>query len=774
MSKRYSSYFLIALLLLATAAIAVPMLVTPVKAQGGSAWLKIVSTEWVGAPCAEIPSTTPMCPAGTTFPERYNVTGQRAFVEVYSIDPRTLTVRERQFIGEPNATGFVKISWSVPDNYGLLILVKAKSYYGDKIGAGTWNKGIIMYALIVGPSTLNDFAENMVGSTYDDSSPDDSGFYVRIDGSVVNDFNYPTDAYMPGVFGFYRVASLADFKKIFGNETSAKTPANAWVATAAVIFPQFYVHSFYGYEDAVPFAQVKIYDLDHTDPTKPASLLQAFVTGDDGVSRYTREIYPTDQGLTDGTFENNKLVPIPLQVINLNLKQVYNERMDRAYGITWPHLNATARVWWETVVVGHAIFYGHTANHTTTSDIPFGPVDPLSSEITPESEIELWATVLYGRFCTYDADPSIKFPDVTGGQTGDELINAVVGINLKTSNDVAYYVTKNLLTTDETGCTNDPHKYRGGLQESTYAEYARFPNATIWSDLYVDADENGVPDYFENLDVASFWDKFGKHVYFNASVMYNPADAKNSKDVPEGPTLTDVEKPRRIGDEDVLKSDYYNGNWSMLVADVSYANTLTLTDDKPYTGLDIIVKWKGGWRNIYPGSEDQVASIRVKNPYGIAVKYDAIPFTENPAEDWLSGYAADITTVVNGECYNPVEYIKDYREGVGGECPIAEDGYTFIWAHVYDIELIVVDQLGNPLPAGAAEVCLILPGGASYCRVPSVDESLETGLMWSYARFGEGHVVFFQLPGNKGPYGVRVRYMGVQVYYEPDEIDYLK
>jgi len=133
MSKRYSSYFLIALLLLATAAIAVPMLVTPVKAQGGSAWLKIVSTEWVGAPCAEIPSTTPMCPAGTTFPERYNVTGQRAFVEVYSIDPRTLTVRERQFIGEPNATGFVKISWSVPDNYGLLILVKAKSYYGDKI-----------------------------------------------------------------------------------------------------------------------------------------------------------------------------------------------------------------------------------------------------------------------------------------------------------------------------------------------------------------------------------------------------------------------------------------------------------------------------------------------------------------------------------------------------------------------------------------------------------------------------------------------------------------
>jgi hypothetical protein len=325
---------------------------------------------------------------------------------------------------------------------------------------------------------------------------------------------------------------------------------------------------------------------------------------------------------------------------------------------------------------------GHEANGTTTSTIPFGPVDPLSSEITPESEIELWATVLYGRFCTYDADPSIYFPeeDREEGQTGDELINAVVGINLKTSNDVAYYVTKNLLTTDKTGCTDDPHKYRGGLQESTYAKYARFPNATIWSDLYVDSDNTGVPDYFENLDVASFWGKFGKHVYFNASVMYNPADAKNSKDIPEGPTLTDIStKPeeRRIGDEDVLDSTYYKGNWSMLVADVSYANTLTLTDDKPYTGLDVIVKWKGGWRNIYPGTEDQVASIRVKNPYGIAVKYDGIPFTDNPAEDWLSGYAADIITVVDGECYNPIEYIKDYRGR--GRLPNSTGG----WLHIH-------------------------------------------------------------------------------------------
>ncbi|MEM4834419.1 MAG: hypothetical protein QXT57_04780, partial [Thermosphaera sp.] len=644
MSRRFSSYLLIALLLLSTVAIAVPLLTTSVAAQGKTAWLKIVSTEWVGTECAG--SKTPMCPdpAVTTFLSRYNVTGQRAFVEVYAIDPVTLKVRERQFVGEPNATGFVKISWKVADDWGLLILVKAKGYYGERIGEGSAFKGIIMYALVVGPNTLNDFAENMVGLTYND--PDgDNGFYVKLDGTVVNSFNYPaTDTYMPGPFGFLRItdsAGLKWFAEEFGAETTAKTPANAWVATAAVIFPEFYVHSFYDRGDAVPFAQVKIYDLDHTDPKTRASLIQAFVTGEDGYSRYTREIYPKEEGLKDGAFENNKIVPIPLQVINLNLKQAYNEKMDREYEIKWPHLNATARVWWETVVVGHAIFYGHTANKTTTSNIPFGPVDPLAS-ITP-SPVELWATVLYGRFCTYDADPDISFPDVAEGRTGDELINALVGINLKTKNNVAYYATKNLLTTDTSGCTDDPHKYRGGMYEGKRENireniFARFPNATIWIELYQDTDGNGVPDYFEDLNVASFWIKFGEHVYFNASVMYNPADAKNLADIPEGPNLLDIKNPRRIGDEDVLESARFKGNWSMLVADVPYANTLTLTDDKPFEGMDVIVKWKGGWRNIYPGSEEQVAAINVKNPYGIALRYTRISFTDNPAEDWLSGY----------------------------------------------------------------------------------------------------------------------------------------
>ncbi|MEM4681694.1 MAG: hypothetical protein QXM56_04990, partial [Acidilobaceae archaeon] len=266
-------------------------------------------------------------------------------------------------------------------------------------------------------------------------------------------------------------------------------------------------------------------------------------------------------------------------------------------------------------------------------------------------------------------------------------------------------------------------------------------------------------------------------VYFNASVMYNPADAKNLADIPEGPNLLDIKNPRRIGDEDVLESTRFKGNWSMLVADVPYANTLTLTDDKPFEGMDVIVKWKGGWRNIYPGSEEQVAAINVKNPYGIALRYTDILFTDNPAEDWLSGYAALIGTYMVEKLgpYIPSEYIQDYREELKGTVlnTILEEGVTYIWAHVYDIEFVVVDALGNPLPAGETEVCLRLPNGNFYCRIPSIDESLETGIMWSYAKFGEGHVVFFQLPGNKGPYGVRVKYFGMEVYYEIDEINYL-
>jgi hypothetical protein len=94
--------------------------------------------------------------------------------------------------------------------------------------------------------------------------------------------------------------------------------------------------------------------------------------------------------------------------------------------------------------------------------------------------------------------------------------------------------------------------------------------------------------------------------------------------------------------------------------------------------------------------------------------------------------------------------------------------------YVYDIIFTVLDALGNPLPASDTEVDLRLPNGNFVPRTPSIDETLDTGMIWSYKFFGEGNVAFFQLPGNKGPYGVRILYLGNQVYYNIDEINVLE
>jgi len=521
--------------------------------------------------------------------------------------------------------------------------------------------------------------------------------------------------------------------------------------------------------------------LDHTDPTTEASLIQAAVTGEDGQSRYTREIYPLD-ALEYRKFWNNHLVPIPLQIFNIYNQTVFHGGFNATSGVITvgaPHLNATVRVWWETVIVNQTIYYGKYINGTleyevnyggTNKDAPqfVGPLTVLHNNTVKIDDNDyrynvtnfINATVFYAHFCAFDDDPSIKFPD-----SDDQLINAKVLINLKTAGDTPYYMTKNILTTNLMGCTDDPHKYRGGLIN----DMARFPNATIWPELYIDANDNGIPDYFEDRNIVSFWEKFGKYVWLNVSLMYNPADAKNLNDIPEGPKLVDVKDPARIGDEDVLDSDYFKGNWSMLVANVKYANTITLKDDKEYTGLDVLVSWKGGWQNIYPGSEQLVGEFRVKNPYGIAAW----------KANWIPQPPFNTEYDSTKKRYVPK---ADTKKWIDWDTPIVRlanvAGYTRgrvnMTTYVYDIAFTVLDALGNPLPPSDTEVCLRLPNGNFYCREPSMNETLDTGMMWSYKHFGEGNVTFFQLPGNKGPYGVRILYLGTQVYYNIDEINILQ
>jgi hypothetical protein len=159
------------------------------------------------------------------------------------------------------------------------------------------------------------------------------------------------------------------------------TAANAWVARAAYIFKLFHEHTWYSTSDNLTYATIFIHDTDHTPADSPASLIQAAITGDDGQSRYTREIYPTKEGKGEfdaepGKFADNRLVPIPLQTIRL-----YNSTPFGGGGIQGgiadpentgppfieaPHLNATKRVWWETVLVNQTFYVGNEYNQTGT------------------------------------------------------------------------------------------------------------------------------------------------------------------------------------------------------------------------------------------------------------------------------------------------------------------------------------------------------------------------------------------------------------------------
>ena len=815
MSRKIGLIFLISLLLLSTVAVASTAFIAPVASQPEHyAWLKIVTTSWKGTSDASaLPGNfMPMFPAGKGFAERFNVTAQEAFVEVYSIKYDTLAVQHEGTF-EPNATGFVKVSWTAdPSEHAIIIVVKAKSYYGEKIGAGNLWSGIIMYALFLSPENPNTDWEKFnewlgVKNIYGISKPKANfswsiagEFKNNIYADKVNGFNFT------GSFDFMTINATA-FEEVFGNETEDGLPVNAWVAQTAKIFKLFHVHSWYDVKDNLSFAQIKIYDLDHTDPTSERSLIQAAVTGEDGQSRYTREIYPPEEGLKGGNFENNKLVPIPLQIFNIANKTVFHGGFvddptiaGTQYIVGAPHLNVTVRVWWETVIVNQTIYYGKMYNTTAFGYVQPDPTlnkyvanftGPLSilmnnsiTEPVTQKDITNFinATVFYAFVCAFDNDTKIHFPKYTGGYggyrevyalyasmdldndgtsddiTGDQLINARVTINLKDNKNDTYYQTKNVLTTNATGCTDDPHKYRGGI----FDRYARFPNATMGDWVWKGKD----------AWIGSFREKFGDHVWLNVSLMYRPGDARNKDDTPDptGSHLKDVANPPRIGDEDVLESDYYEGNWSMLVADVSYANTLTLKDDEPYDGMDIQVYWTGGWRNVYPGPSDGylVGEVRVRNPYGIAfnktgwiaqptIAYDPSDNKKPSAamSRWITWDTPILRVVEN------VPGVVDYRRGL-----------INMTTYVYDISLRVTDKMGNILPPDKTEVQLILPDGQYYSREPSIDESLLTGMAWSYAHFDE-NVTFFQLPGNIGPYGVRVFVQGRQVYEKLDLIDVL-
>ncbi len=658
-----SQAVLLALLLALPTAFLGASLVAPAFAQTNyTAWLKIVTSAWEGTPTV-YPPVTPD-PARTGYAERYNVTN--VCVEVYRFkQPRqdhdfNNPNWARNFLGNltwegpalpvtdrPNGTGFIQIRWPAGwDNF--TVIVKARSYQGDCIGAGNPFRGIIVYWLTV--NATERFKHALIGAPWvltptipygSNVTLNDDGIWDIHPGAF--DFNLPRADLGSGPVDFLdNATSIGYDPKWFAGNFS--TPGRAWVARAAYMFKVFHEHSWYSLKDNLTYATIFIYDTDHTDAGSSTSLLQAAITGNDGQSRYTREIYPAYQGLneygpgTRGRYADNRLVPIPLQILNLGNKTAFHGGIvapDTAPNtrspIGAPHLNATKRVWWETVLVNQTLYVGDEYNGTAgfvdlapslnkwrplfggfsadptlsstvtqggVTGVAAGPLSlalnhtavPRSASATDgfdtwpvtEANVTITAnfnnnTVFYARFCVQDADLNIQHPEV-----GDKMVGAEVTLNFKTSANTPYYLAHSIHTTGSDGCTDDPHKWPGYL--SKFSRYGRFPNGTDWS----------------------------LRGSLNASYFFNPVDDASPVWRPGGYF------ERAWGGS--WQGPYINAgrNWSALIPEITYMKTRTLSDDPRWGGFEIQVKWKGGSRNGYGGSPVLVDSVRVRNPYAIA------------------------------------------------------------------------------------------------------------------------------------------------------------
>ncbi|MEM2870949.1 MAG: hypothetical protein QW217_00695 [Candidatus Caldarchaeum sp.] len=502
-----------------------------------SAWLKIVTDSWDGAAYGG-GFTTPVNPVGIDFPGRYNATNVCVFLVHFKAgltqwDPPVSA-------GSPNGTGFIQVSW--PASWpNVTIIVKAKSYQGDCIGGADPFRGIIVYWLTVSgtPSFYEKFFGT--GTTSGNRTVGDDGLPVNHAGP----FNWNIGA----PFGSGPVDAVDYASGPVTLSINHNDPRNAWVARAAYIFKLFHEHTWYATYDNLTYATIFIYDTDHTEAGSTQSLIQAAITGGDGQSRYTREIYPASAGRGEfdsrpGKFANNDLVPIPLQTLNLGNHTPFHGGIGAPSGtnrVGAAHLNATKRVWWETVLTNQTLYVGREYNGSDTytldpgtgkrrpgfggfaanlgipsvtqggvTGIPAGPFSlALNNTVGTGADNDFWYddtttervftrnvadfnnnTVFYARFCVQDADLKIQHFEV-----GDKMVGAEVTIDLKRTGDVQpYYLSHNILTTDNGGCTDTPHKWPGytardklspnsdivNTRATWFDKMARFPNATNW------------------------------------------------------------------------------------------------------------------------------------------------------------------------------------------------------------------------------------------------------------------------------------------------------
>ncbi|MDW7977713.1 MAG: hypothetical protein RMH74_02795, partial [Candidatus Caldarchaeum sp.] len=605
-----SHVVLLALLLaLPTAFLGAAVLTTQAQATY-SAWLKIVTDSWDGA--AYTGFTTPVRPVGIDFPGRYNATNVCVLLVHFKAN---LTQWDPPInAGSPNGTGFIQVSWPAAwDN--VTIIVKAKSYQGECIGGTDPFQGIIVYWLTV--NGTRSFLQRFFGTTaIGNYTIGDDGIQFTHPGP---DFVYTIDA----PFNAGPVDHMDMYPEWFARAHAS--PRNASVAYTAYIFKLFHEHTWYATYDNLTYATIFIYDTDHTPPGSSSSLIQAAITGDDGQSRYTREIFPRSAGLGEydsrpGRFANNRLVPIPLQTIKLGDRLPFRGGIANpailstgtGFAIEAPHLNATKRVWWETVVTNQTFYVGNEYNGTGNyaldlgtdktrplfgafpasltlspthtqggiTGVPAGPLSlahnntvPVASFTTRLPSTIRWTftanqtrvanfnnnTVFYARFCVQDADLKIQHFEV-----GDKMVNAEVTIDLKRRGDVQpYYLSHNILTTDEGGCTDTPHKWPG------YTRYDKL-------------NEPNPDDPDTRADSATWFDKmarfpngtnWGLRGSLNVSKAFDPRDDVSPVWSPGGYFH------RAWGGD--WRGPYNNAakNWSALIPEITYMKTRQLTDD---------------------------------------------------------------------------------------------------------------------------------------------------------------------------------------------------
>jgi hypothetical protein len=776
-----------------------------------SAWLKIVTPSWNGEQCSADPVTfwPPMraCPGATTgFADRYNLTKQWYFVEVYHENLHTgITLYRGPFY--PNETGFVKITW--PDGWAnLTVVVKAKSYDGTEVGAGTLYSGIIVYMLVVNASPT--YMTAKLGAAFTERRNATvllygGVFHVPYGQSWADLLNTQSGSRAGPVdfLALHPVQFANAFRDDPNNPGRART---AWVANASVIFTPFHVHTWYSFKDNLSYAQVKIYEMNVTavSSTSTQTLIRAFVTKGDGSGnslydpRTTNEMYP----VWGDRYKDNELVPIPLQAIHLGLKRPYILNFYPTVNLR-AHLNVTVRVWWETVLVNTTFFMGRDpTGFATLGNTEFLTASPALRDGIPTAgfyvagrpylealnlnynyttfeyaaghtiplAIFLNSTVFYWRCGVRDDDLEVNGTVVApftfdwGYRTfNSSLFLAKCKFNLRDKDGNAYYLQNQVGTTEELrpvsplpadtyALTSNPHAWPGYLPE--FRSYLRVPNATMW--MWLVGKYAGITVFADN----------------------------------------------RLAIDEVYTSKYYKDTADLTTNDPTkvavndYLKTRSISDDPgPYRGLRIEIQYSGGFMDSYGGASQTVGVFFLENPYRVVLK-DLVA----PVGTWPIPYGGVIpnggTISLGGSLVGRVldntVSTTAAADPIFGPRNFETNGKLLLVANVSDIVFTFRDSEGNVLDPSDVEVLLLRETGTpvplkAYRLVPSAS----TADRYAYEQVGPVSWPFLwrlnisaSLLGSPAPdyvwvafqvpeelmYGIRVKFAGVTIYEESGEI----